>query len=443
MKFFKSTSFLLLAALLVTTCMAQDKILKVWRGGEAIRSENITQIDSLTFTGVQLPTASMLGWQSGEIAFSENISRIDSVSIDVTKPPVWKILWLICPETDATVNGKHYKTKMSDAQIEMVRQKAVWYEEFVEAAAEGKVDIQVTVEVMKGAVTEFDSDANWVYGGHIPLAEKFRLKTDNYDGKILTIDYTGMPVNWLGITDGSRTSWIMFCQSGCSMLYGGANPDAATKRLHTNVYVHEWCHQLESYFPKINSAYQMPILHNDQQEYNYTEKNTGLSGEVRLSKWYTDYIRGTIVHYAGATGTCDGVHPDWWQYPPTRWQVKTTPANYATGVANPPVLTVELDKPIHSTWNTGNFYIVIRDGITDVETGFYQVNQQMSSDRRKLTVDFSKPLYRMWDWKDETVKFEAGKYYRIHSYMWEYDNQNNETSGDPTFDILFQTYFNP
>ncbi|MDR1518326.1 MAG: Ig-like domain-containing protein [Dysgonamonadaceae bacterium] len=355
-------------------------------------------------------------------------------------PTVWKVLWLICPTVSADIRGTHYNTQMTTDQIEMVKQKAAWYEEFLENAADGYLDVQLTIDVLKNPVTDFDYSDNDTWGAHIPLADRIRLKPEeNFDCQIITVDYTGIPkVNWLGITTG-RTSWIMFCSNGCAMTYGGLNPDASTKRFHTNVYVHEWCHQIEGYFPSISSSFSMPTLHNDQSEYAYTDQNTGLSGEERLSKWYYDYIHGSVVSYPGATGKSKGVQPSWWQYPPLMWKnkVKVSPENYAVNVTNPLVLTVEWEKSVKSTW-TDDFHIVIKDGITDVETGFYRVTSDMSNGNKKLTVDFSKPVYRMWDWVDETVQFQPGHPYRIYSYSFDYVSKGTGVNGEnASFDILF------
>jgi hypothetical protein len=329
---------------------------------------------------------------------------------------------------------------MTGDEIEMVRQKAVWYEEFVEKYANGKLDAQITVDVVQNPVTAIDTYGDDIYGVQLPLPDKIRLKPDkNFDCLIITADYSGIPIGWLGITSG-MTSWITFCHSGCSMEYGGFSPDEDTKRFHTNVYVHEWCHQLEYYFPTLDPDFHMPVLHNDQSEYGYTDANTGLTGEQRLVRWYADYIGGSIKKYPGATGQYRGVDAEWWQYPPSLWKdrITTSPENYAENVPETPVVTVNWTMPVSQTWSAGNYHLIIRDGTSDEELGFYRVTDCMSADRKTLSVDFGKPLYKMWDDKTVNVVFKRGKTYRITSYSLEYERPTTAPRYvNADFSILF------
>jgi len=338
-------------------------------------------------------------------------------------PTVWKVLWAICPEIDAEINGKRYQTSMTAEEIEIVKSKAAWFEEFVEQNADGWVDIQITTDVIRNTITAIEHNEETAWGFRLPLADRIRLcPEDNFDCFIYTADYTGIPINWRAITSWN-TSWMVFCHTGGWVWeYGGFNPDATTKQYHRNVYVHEWCHQLEAFFPSLGEGYEMPVLHDDQSAYAYTEANTGLTGETRSEKWYADYIHGTIVAYPGATASCKGVHPDWWQYTPLsfREDIITMPYNYETGVEAPPTVMVKWKKPVEQSWSTGSFHVVLRDGETDVELGFYNVTNLMSADRMTLTIDFSQPLYRMWDNVYETINFVSGKSYRLTSYSLGY-----------------------
>lgn len=358
---------------------------------------------------------------------------------------IWRILWAICPVIDATVNGVRYQTTMTEEEINLVKLKATWFEEFVEKYTHNKLDIQVTVDVIRNPITTLNpATDNNVYGFPLPEEDRFRLRPeDNFDGVILTADYTGIPKTWMGITASSqRTSWVVFCRSGCGdMTYGGADPNLEIKRLHTDVYVHEWLHQVEWYFPTLGSGYETPVLHNSATEYQYTPANTGLSGEALLEKWYIDYLQGSIVEYAGATGACKGIHPDWWQYSPSYWKntVATSPANYSKNVPVSPTFTIKWESPVTQTYSTGNYHVVLRDGATNEELGFYRVTQLMNADKQELTIDFGKPLYKMWDNVNVVVNFERGKTYRLTSYLLEYSSPPTIPShSDANFSILFE-----
>lgn len=364
-----------------------------------------------------------------------------------TEKAVWKVLWAICPVIDATVKGIHYQTSMTADEIEIVKLKAAWFEEFIEKYTNNKVDIQVTIDIIQNPIVTLNpGENNTVWEFQMPMEDRFRLKPeDNFDCQILTADYTGISKasSWLGITNSAmRTSWIAFCHSGCGeMEYGGYNPNATIKQLHTDIYVHEWLHQLEYYFPTIDPDYQMPVLHNNETDYKYTTVNTGLTGESRLEKWYIDYLQGTIIHYPMASGTCNGVDPDWWQYPPLYWRsnITTSPANYAENVQVSPTVIIKWSNPVEQNWSADNYHVVLKDGVTGMELGFYRVTGMMSADKKTLTIDFSQPLYKMWDNVNAVVNFERGKIYQLTSYMLVYSNPTTTPQYiDANFNIMFK-----
>jgi hypothetical protein len=198
---------------------------------------------------------------------------------------------------------------MSAEQIELVKAHAPAFEAFVEAHTNNKVDIQITIDVLQNPVTRLWGSAEAVNVSEMPEADEARLSPENnYDSCIMSVDFTGIPRanRWHGKNYGFY-SIVAYTQThGGSMSYN----NQFDKR---NVYVHEWCHQLEDYFPSLDRAFAMPDLHSRP---GYTVKNTGLPGKYVEPKWYADYLAGTIVQYSGATNTRKGVNADWWQYHP-------------------------------------------------------------------------------------------------------------------------------
>ena len=83
------------------------------------------------------------------LALQFNINAQAAVFKDV-KPnstkAVWRILWLICPKTDVKVDGiGRIKGTMSKAEIEAAEQIAIYFENFVEKAAGGALDVKIDV----------------------------------------------------------------------------------------------------------------------------------------------------------------------------------------------------------------------------------------------------------------------------------------------------------
>jgi hypothetical protein len=226
----------------------------------------------------------------------------------------WKVLWVIAPRIDATADGVRYTTVMSAEQIELVKAQAPAFEAFVEAHTNNKLDIQITIDVLQNPVTDVSFFSGEAAAFAMPVADAARLSPENnYDSCFMSADFTGIPHGiWHGKNYGFYSSVIYTQEPGRGMSYD----NQFVKR---DVYVHEWCHQLESYFPSLDpELFAMPVLHGymDSQSYGYTAESTGLPGKYVEAKWYADYLAGTIARYPGATNTLKGVHADWWQYHP-------------------------------------------------------------------------------------------------------------------------------
>jgi hypothetical protein len=322
---------------------------------------------------------------------------------------------------------------MTQTEIDLVKEKAPYYESFIEAHSNGKIDIQIDIQVLNTPISIIDG--NLLVKLNAAQDEKYRPEK-NYDSCIFTADYTGINAEWRAINWGFYML-IPFRHTGSGWAYEGDID------YHTNLYVHEWCHQLESYFPSIDSAFQMPVLHNDTADSAYTDENTGLSGEARLSKWYADYIQGTIVHYPGATNTYKGVNADWWQYHPL-WRIggmTTTPLDGATGVSTSPAITISWPGAVESIFNPSfGYFFTLRNG-DDVELGFYYAPlSAMSADKTTLGINWPS-VTRVSG--QALAPLSPGTRYHIRSYQYGYAYTDASCKyKTPNFDISFTTAAN-
>ncbi|MDR3236801.1 MAG: BACON domain-containing protein [Prevotellaceae bacterium] len=230
----------------------------------------------------------------------------------------WKVLWRICPALDAyvtlTKKGKdttyHFQNFMTEKEINIVKAKAALFEEFVEARG-NRVDIDITFDVWQDTIRAIDVIGNGIFGPRDAKLFDFR---QNYDSQILSADYSGMTTDWRGITyPNERYSIVPFkLEEGDDYRWGYSNSEQADT-YNNGLFVHEWLHQLEWWFPSI--GYNMPTLHNNG-EAKYTGANPELAGKDSGMEWYGDMIGGCIKSYPGSTNLYVGVYAGWWQFHP-------------------------------------------------------------------------------------------------------------------------------
>jgi hypothetical protein len=234
----------------------------------------------------------------------------------------WKVLWAIardhvCEDRDTSWPEDEVPVpySISEQSIGFLKEKAVWFEEFVEAHTNGKLDIQVTVVVLAYPIKSI-ADKNHNYNiTTMDPRDAARLEPEkNFDSCIFSADYSGVSRNWVGLNwgfysmVGYGSGWFYVKRGGEWHIDPGATNIGyyGNKQLHTNIYVHEWIHQLERVF----SARGMPVLHNDSKYPAYNATST-FKGQTRLEKWYADILQGT-VDTTGGESTNTGVHPEWW-----------------------------------------------------------------------------------------------------------------------------------
>jgi len=85
-------------------------------------------------------------------------------------PHVWRVLWLICRNTDQAVTKDiRAKGSLSDEDIDKAYQLIPYFESFIESATNGAVDVQITPVIS-------DYPANWFY-----VVYEDNLGQDGYD----------------------------------------------------------------------------------------------------------------------------------------------------------------------------------------------------------------------------------------------------------------------
>jgi hypothetical protein len=130
----------------------------------------------------------------------------------------WKVLWTIIPKIEAysPIRKVTYKTQMTTEQINMVKRKALWFEEFVEAHTNNKVDIQITTIVLKEPITKLGENKDTIFGIDEKPDEIQSFDPEkNYDSIIYTSDFTGIPINFRA-NSGNGVCLIPFKQEGFS-----------------------------------------------------------------------------------------------------------------------------------------------------------------------------------------------------------------------------------
>jgi hypothetical protein len=182
----------------------------------------------------------------------------------------------------------------------------------------------------------------------------------------------------------------------------------------------------------------MPVLHNNSEDSDkdgspysaYTEANTGLTGEARLTQWYADYIQGTIhTEYPGGTNTLRGVHEDWWQYHPLYKTegLTSNPRDGATGVSTSPTITINWPGAVDGIFYPDiGYFVVLCDGNDDHEIGLYYVAPSaMSPDKKTLTINWPGSVVKNGG-PNPVTPLAAGTKYRLHSYGAGYAYQDAE-----------------
>ena len=90
-----------------------------------------------------------------------------SLSVSAADIPVWRVLWTILPEVDATrADGVRFVASMSNADISAVMEMARRAEHFIESAAMGAVDFEIKVMLSGTPVTTlstFSDDNTYVW----------------------------------------------------------------------------------------------------------------------------------------------------------------------------------------------------------------------------------------------------------------------------------------
>ena len=211
----------------------------------------------------------------------------------------WKVLWLML----TNVKTNNHTGTLSAIEINKLTSYANRFELFIEKAVP---NLNVVVDKISDDSLVSNLTLDNYYG---PLLEKgninYQLNKNNinfYDSVIVIADMTSYKnqMNYLGLTWGwDRYSFIPLVKDG----NGGVTWD---EKYVEELFVHEWLHQIESWFPSVNASFKTPDLH-DNSTYGFSESNNG-----SWAQWYNSYLSNTLKG-----GPSTGINPNWWQYAPT------------------------------------------------------------------------------------------------------------------------------
>ncbi|MDR0910109.1 MAG: hypothetical protein LBM77_10135 [Spirochaetaceae bacterium] len=323
--------------------------------GEVITAtpDNINTGDTIDFAGLDI-----LDYNIPEETIEE---EIEATGWSPTQVP-WKVLWYIAPRVEIDGNRQ---TRMTLSEIVESFRRAKEFERFVEAAANGILDIIIEPYVSKTTVVSFTGGPSSVYftKDTIPAFDRQEIgDVNSFDTVISTAKFhDNVSGNVFGHElpngDGSTSAWagVYNGNGNITVLYG----------CNTDVYVHEFCHHLEDWYGsgkgkstdadgKVTIS-AMPTLHNNAN-YHYVDE-AGAVQEYALSFWYQCYIAGSIQWFPGDgkypanESELTGVHWEWWKYTPTK------PAGYDIDL-QPPVPIEDLDEYIAVTGTVSVYSIL-------------------------------------------------------------------------------------
>ena len=224
--------------------------------------------------------------------------------------PTWRILWIILPRLNVThTDGITYNFKLAQDEITKIREMSERVEQFIEAASNHAVDIEMTVVESTGIVKSLTEDDEHLSVGEddFPADIKKELQHADDEGrsyqiKVATFRLDGENekiTNWLGLGGGTYAR-VHFYNNTQSSDFEVKD----TAPYPEEVWIHELIHCFESLFDSLGT---MAGLH-DNAKYGY-EYNHG------WYRWYWDILAGQVKN--PSTGEYVGIKANMWQHLPS------------------------------------------------------------------------------------------------------------------------------
>lgn len=215
--------------------------------------------------------------------------------------PVWRILWIILPKMNAKHDGILYNFEMTEWEINKEYELASDVEKFIEEAAKGNVDVQITMCQSAMEVTTLTEDS-WIH-----VTEKDFPDDVKHEMKLA--EDKGHPYNfWLSCYKLEGDSDKINSYGG---LGGGRYARVRAGFYWSEIYlldvrVHELLHCFDWFYESL-LGYVMPGTHGAEQ--------WGYGGsEEKAQEYYHDTLAGSV--WDESNDRYIGITPEMWQYHP-------------------------------------------------------------------------------------------------------------------------------
>jgi hypothetical protein len=382
-------------------------------------------------------------------------ATIDSLTANAADaPPVWKVLWLNYSETDVTIerggSSRRYTVSQSDADKNIIASMPDKFTSYIERSADNNVHIAVDYVCPSDpikSVTKLSADNYWVSAADVKSDIDKYAPTGKYDSIIVSARIDGIPRNYWGmaqgmseLSNGAGYSFVAFLD-GDADWYMTATSDNPYPE---EVYVHEWLHQLESFYR--DKGYEFPgIDEADTAAYGYIRANS-----IGYNGWhifYADIMSGKV--YNKVTKKYIGITSEMWHLTPTTSQpvtTPTTPAVPAEDTQDNPVAdtnnptSTDLDIPNNASvygehsYELYNLALSWKDAKEYCEKLGAHLATITSSSEQTFVANLAKQDGNRWYWIGATCEKKTGTWEWVTGEKWSYSNwestEANNFGGD-------------
>ena len=250
-------------------------------------------------------------------------------------PGLWKVLWIDLDTVDCLGITNH----MTEENHKFSGEISLEFEKLAEELSDGRVDIEIARMTIEQPFTALSYDPSWGYCIKQDDLDAKHYSIHKYDSVIVIAPLDQFTLTYLGLTTAPENPRE---QAGYAVIpLSGDEISEQYKSQTAHVCVHEWIHQLGSFY----SEWQLEIPNPDKPEqYGYDPYTGNLDPQ---------YFRAILTMAAQAEdGRLLGVPEEAWQYSPThnpsRWnlsylQDQEVPADFRPREKQP-VITPELPE---------------------------------------------------------------------------------------------------
>jgi len=217
----------------------------------------------------------------------------DQIIIEEQTPVIsttWEFLVLVFPNTNISLNGNRYQSKMTGADIEDIRDLLSRTKNSLENLSNNRMRANMDIKIIDNPISSLTTykDNWWVSPKDISTIIDHYLSIKEYDHVISVVTLNGrgstnpVPnISWEGL------GGINHGDVGYSVINKPANDSLngnTSLSFRERTFIHEFLHTLER--DGLSSGYNIPDLH-DRESFGYTNVDNYRS-------WYKDYMTENI-----------------------------------------------------------------------------------------------------------------------------------------------------